>query len=226
MPSQRCHCLGACASSGIVHGGLLHFSFLDRLVFMLLNNEPILQSSGGRLYVEFSLAFRQHEDAEFRRWFVDPLTAVLLMDLTQEQVARAVNHQYDKKMPVKDRRDTLTYCIDRFIHHATDSIESASQHLSVVCCHPFRFNYAHAHQRLTSAARDFVSHSLKPNVWRRINGERISSVPNLIRQTNDDEAGELPGAIDITGDVIDQVEIEPRWLSVLRIALMEPIVIR
>ena len=76
--------LGRVLLSSIVHGGLLHFSFLDRLVFMLLNNEPILQSSGGRLYVEFSLAFRQHEDAEFRRWFVDPLTAVLLILLTQQ----------------------------------------------------------------------------------------------------------------------------------------------
>ncbi len=210
--------LGRVLLSGIVHGGLLHFSFLDRLVFMLLNNEPILQSSGGRLYVEFSLAFRQHEDAEFRRWFVDPLTAVLLMDLTQEQVARAVNHQYDKKMPVKDRRDTLTYCIDRFIHHATDSIDQPPSIYQLFVATHLDFTTRMPIVLANYASRDFVSHSLKPNVWRRINGERVSHVPHLIRQANDDETGELPGAIDITGDVIDQVEIEPRWLSVLRIA--------
>lgn len=210
--------LGRALLSSIVHGGLLHFSFLDRLVLMLLNNEPILQSSGGRLYVEFSLVFRQHEDAEFRRWFVDPLTAVLLMDLTQEQVARAVNHQHDKEMPVKDRRDTLTYCIDRYIHHATDSIDRPPNIYQLFVATHLDFTTRMPIVLANYAAREFVSHSLGPNVWRRINGEGVAHVPKLVHPAIDDDVKELPGAIDITGDVIDQAEIEPRWLSVLRIA--------
>ena len=214
--------LGRVFLSSIVHGGLLHFSFLDRLVFMLLNNEPILQSSGGRLYIEFSLAFRQHEDAEFRRWFVDPLTAVLLMNLTQEQVACAVNHRYEKKMPVKDRRDTLTYCIDRFIHHATDSIDQPPSIYQLFTATHLDFTTRMPIMLANYAAREFVSHSLGPNVWRRINGEGVSNMPHRMHHTNEGDVQGLPGAIDITGDVVDRVEIEPRWLAALRVALDAP----
>jgi len=210
--------LGRMLLSSIVHGGLLHFSFLDRLIFMLLNNEPILQSSGGRLYVEFSLAFRQHEDAEFRRWFVDPLTAVLLMDLTQEQVVCAVNHHYHKDMPVKERRTTLNYCIDRFINHATDSIAQTPSIYQLFIGTHLDFTTRMPIMLANYAARDFVSHSLKPNVWQRINGETVPPEPLAQSSLDSDDAGDLSGAIDITGDVIDQGQIEPRWLSVIRAA--------
>ena len=97
------------------------------------------------------------------------------MDLTQEQVARAVNHQYDKKMSVKDRRDTLTYCIDRFIHHATDSIDQPLSIYQLFVATHLDFTTRMPIVLANYASRDFVSHSLKPNVWRRINVERVSN---------------------------------------------------
>ena len=65
------------------------------------------------------------------------------------------------------------------------------------------------------ALRDFVSHSLKPDVWRRINGQSVSHSPPS-QSKLDYAAMALPGSIDITGDVIDFDEIEPRWLTVVR----------
>jgi hypothetical protein len=73
--------LGQTMVSAIVHGGLVSASVLGVLLDKLTDAQPAMQGLGGRLFVELSLGYQKQTSAEFRRWYPDALTAVLMMNL-------------------------------------------------------------------------------------------------------------------------------------------------
>jgi len=217
--------IGRLIISSVVHGGLLEHTLIDKLAQMLCQPASPLQCLGKRVYIEFSLDYRHQDDAEFRRWFIDPLTAALMMQVGSEQACVALGNPFDNSIPKEDRQKKITACIDEFIKSVSTAqmlpprlrlprILEASR-LDLKTRMPMMLvNYA---------SRKIVSHSLKPHVWKRVHGvsfdahELIAHTEaGLLRRQAAIEESAAPPEI---GDQEDVGEIEPRWLSPLRHSL-------
>ena len=206
--------LGQFLLCAILHGGLIHISLLDALLRRILMKQQGMECLGERVYVELSLGWKNQKDAEFRRWFMDPLSAVLMMRLSKDALigATGVNPE---DLPESLGR-VIWQSIRAFFRHsglkATDYPASLPQLLSAVRLDldtrlpPVLVNYA---------TRSFVSHSLKTHVWQRIHGEMrdivVSDAVESLGLTN-------PGHGILT-DVDDRNEPEPRWMLPLRKAM-------
>ena len=212
--------LGRFLLSSIVHGGLVHVSLLDQLVMMLLNGETLLQSAGDRLYVELSVSYRGQPDAEFRRWFIDPLSAVYAMGLQRDQVLSGLGGKYGSSMDMGQRRKALGRCIGLFIHAVTDSIAATPTLNTVLEATQLDFSTRMPMMLVNYASRRFVSHSLKPGAWRRLQGQPVDQdfVPvqkGVVKEADGEESISV-------GDEANLTDIEPRWLTRLREALKSP----
>ncbi|WP_297477465.1 hypothetical protein [Ferrovum sp.] len=207
--------VGRLLLSAIVHGGLIHSSILESLIRMLSSDAPVLHSASGRVYVEFSLSYKNQENSEFRRWFPDALTSVLLIRIQRETVRQVIPSdvlQEDKK---SNLREHLWRCIKAFLRDAGVSSGQLPRSLAQLLALAkldlearipiFLVNYA---------ARKFVSHSLKPDVWRRLHG----LTPENIAETRSEQTSDTSDRFELP-DVGEQEEIESRWLQVLRHSL-------
>ena len=107
--------MGRLFVSSVVHGGLLEYTLIDKLAQLLCQPSSPLQCLGERIYVEFSLDYRHQDDAEFRRWFIDPLTAALILQVTHEQALLALGNPFDASIAKEERQKRIAACIDEFI---------------------------------------------------------------------------------------------------------------
>ena len=209
--------LGGLLVSALVHGGMIHASILERLVENICSGEPVLQCAGDRVYVELSLKYRQQQNAEFRRWFPDPLSAVLIMRLPPDIARLATSSsKNDETHTVKTHtvREQLWSCILTFMHN-TDADKAWIPASLSKLVKGVRLDLESRLPIILAnyAGRDFVSHSLKPHVWKRLHGvippDDISG--SAKNRTEKDKTKETP-----TGDVDAIGEIESRWLQKLR----------
>lgn len=209
--------IGQMLVSAIVHGGLLAPSSLEALLRHLAVDEVPLKSLGGRIFMELSLGYKKQAGAEFRRWYPDPLTTMLIMNLFDESW-----------VPVKDGRgadtnrkeiagriiwSSITTFLraagaDRFMPRTLRTVLDAVR-LDLESRIPiYLVHYA---------ARTFVSHSLKPASYRRLHG-----IPVPAQSASDDAASKRADADSnrvIKTDTESCGDIEPRWLALMRAAM-------
>lgn len=217
--------IGRLLLSSIIHGGLVEYSQVDKLAQLLCQPDSPLQCLDKRVYIEFSLGYRNQDDAEFRRWFIDPLTAALMMEVKFEQVRQALGNPFDASIPKKDRQKRIAACIHAFIRSMpiANNLPPQLGLSRVFTACRLDLNTRMPMMLVNYASRKFVSHSLKPYVWKRVHGAPFdvdeSTDPGaalqMKRQVKNEEKAS-PAAI---GDQEDLAEIEPRWMGPLRQSL-------
>lgn len=206
--------LGQILVSSIVHGGLINTGSLIALAEQMHQKNQLLQCLGNRVFVELSLGWRKQDNAEFRRWFPDELSAVLIMNFSGE-VAKLVI----------DEAGETTSAFSK--QHIWRSIQCYLKHAGAE-----KWQYPNTLTRFLDAvrldleteipivlvdyaARSFVSHSLKPSVWQRLHGLKVNFGLDSSAQS---QSTFLPGN-GLTADVDDTEDLEPRWMRPLREAI-------
>lgn len=203
--------IGRILASAAVNGGLLHPSLLTALCDSLQDRLSILED---RSYLELHLPWQGKADMELRRWFPDPLTELLILNLT---------HSRSPASSSKAKRGSTTGDVWRHLRvffkaaitdksyrpkNITEFFELISLELKTQIS-VFLVVYAE---------RRFVSHSLKDYAWERLHG-----IPVADEKTEQaDEAEDLIG--DNAPDSAEPVEgyvsaFVPSWLDRLCDAL-------
>jgi integrase len=206
--------LGQCLLSAIVHGGMIHRDLLDALARRLHEGNPVLDCLGERVFVELSLDWRKQTNAEFRRWFPDDLSAILLMNLTPEVIRLALPMSEDEARGALQK--AIWRCIRAYLRHAGTRREAPRSLASLLDAVRLDLETRLPIALVAYASRSFVSHSLKPAVWRRLHGVACAPMNEMNAQTG---AAIAPPGTGLRHDVEDTEEPEPRWLHALRAAL-------
>lgn len=204
--------IGQVLVSAIVHGGLASKAALEALLRRLAEDGPASDVAGDRVYLELSLDYQKQPDAEFRRWFPDPLTAVLIIRLRPGTVTLASGER-----PVSRTRvgDLVWRCIKAFLppeFRQAQSLRSLGALLDAVILDlesripVYLANYA---------GRKFISHSLRPNAFRRLMG----LAPLAAAESPEGNSAGLGGQADGATDDEPTSLPEPRWLPPLRAAM-------
>lgn len=209
--------LGQLLVSAITYGGLVNRPSLEALVHQLrFSEEAILQCQGERAYVELSLAWRSQADAEFRRWFADNLSSILLLKMPAGLLEQVIPSQQDlQKSPLKK---IIWQAIRAFFKYAGFKTKAIAPTLPRLLA-AVRVELASLIDisLCNYAARDFVSHSLKPHVWRRLYGIQPIEFTHPCKATLTLRIS--PPGPGILSDVSDIDDIEPNWLVALRKAM-------
>jgi integrase len=205
--------IGELLLSAIVHGGLVDASLLESLAEKLTSDEPVVACLGGHLYVDLSLKWKGQPNAEFRRWFPDALTAVLLLQLESNTARIALS---DGKTGAHPGRKFLWRCIRTYLKHAQVDRRIIPRSLAKLL-DAVRLDMETRIPIVLAnyAAREVVSHSLKPHVWQRLHGlAHVSSATEIGSETGLGAPGRGPQSdIEVASDP------EPRWLAGLRTAM-------
>ena len=208
--------LGQIILSAIVHGGLLHVASLEALIERISKDSPALQCLGDRVFVELSLGWRKQEDAEFRRWFPDELSSMLIMNFLPEAAQLAIAKS--AVSPDRFSKGLIWRCIQAFMKHAGANIKHFPRKLTTLLDAVRLDLETQLPMVLVNyAARSFVSHSLKPSVWRRLHGLVGSFALDHVEVVT--KKSTFPPGNGIVNDVKDIDELEPRWMRPLREAL-------
>jgi integrase len=196
--------LGRLLLSAILHGGLIAKPLLEALLTSMGARRPILARLGARVHVELSIGYRGVADAEFRRWYPDPLTALLLMRFDQEKLARLCS------TPNASSNKLIERAIRVFLraHGFEDAGISLTRLLDAV---RLDLETRIPIYLVGYAARDLVSHSLKPHVLRRLHGKRTETIPAPGLAQAEEGA-----AADYARDTEPEEGLEPRWWQKLR----------
>ena len=231
--------LGHLLLSSIVHGGLINAVTLLALVRKLADLDRVIDSLGARVFVELSLEWRGQDDAEFRRWIPDPLSAMLIMYLPPDTlplvkkwaqsrdgssdengtenpsdgVSKATDPEKSEETVIT--RKMLWRCIQDYFKVKRVSTANRPKSLSMLLDAVKLDLQTRLPPVLVSyASRDVISHSLKPDVWRRLHGYPGDSTRTR-RDSSDEDVSSESG----TFDTLPSAGAEPRWLLPLRTAL-------
>lgn len=215
--------LGQLLLSAVVHGGMIHSSSLQTMVSVLSVETPALQGTGHRLYMELSLGWRGQADAEFRRWFPDPLTTALILTLPSDTVAAVQESLRGTQVPSENSKTTPTLttqelwrCIKRYFRwRSLKAVDFPSSLSTLIDAVQLDLETRVPPMLVNFAGRRLVSHSLKPAVWTRLHGQK--TLPSDKGEPTDEADGAIEG---IGGDTQPAEEAEPRWLLPLRRALV------
>jgi integrase len=204
--------LGQTLVSAILHGGLVGHASLTALLTRINEPKTPLYCLGDRLFIELSLTQSKQENAQFRRWFPDPLSSVLIMSTASDLVRTAAAKE---TLDHDDLSKLIWPCIQAFIKSCNASKQypgSLSKLLDAVRLDLesqiplYLANYA---------ALTVVSHSLKPSVYRRIHGLQVESGLDKAQSETHVRGLGSPGT-GITEDLEISPDVEPRWLYALR----------
>ena len=206
--------LGKLLLSAVVHGGLLNPSALAALLNRLDTDTP-LSCLGDRVFAELSLDYRNQACGEFRRWFPDPLSAILILALPRNTVCNATEA---KKMLTNDWKRFIWQCISAFLK-SVDAYQSSPNTLKLL----FDAVRLDLESRIpiylvNYASRAFVSHSLKPSTYRRLHGVPLNLNHDEDKPGKHAAPPDRPG-VGIPGDADVSSDMEPRWLHHLRGAM-------
>lgn len=214
--------------SAVLYGGLLHRTSLAALTRVLISHPESIGCSGGQVHLDLSLSWGTAADAERRRWYPDPVSANLLLRLSpqaaQEQFAAAFSDgvAVENQCPLSDQ--LLSRGVWRILAHAFQrqtlpqgarprSLADLLEAVSLVYfteLPPLLVAYA---------TRQWVSHSVKPEVLARWQADSAPAVPRSVpseqrtarsRRTREQTEGTSK---DDGGDVV------PSWVNALRRAL-------
>jgi integrase len=206
--------LGQLFASGIVHGGLISTPILEALLRCLQEDAPPLMCLGNRVYTELSLSYRKQENAEFRRWYPDPLTAVLIMNLPGDIIPIASD---DAPLNATGTQGLIWQCISAFFRSVGERSSLPNTLPSLLDAVRLDFESRIPIHLANYAAGAFVCHSLKPSVYRRLHGLPVDirldeASPEKSKQAPSNHAPDIRQTLELPG------ELEPRWLAPLRVA--------
>ncbi len=203
--------LGQILIAAIVHAGMLAPATLTALLRHLQTvNQSLGQSLiciDDRLFIELSLRHKTQENAEFRRWFADALTAALIMYLPRQTVSVAIGQ---KEFKSENLGAFIWRCISGFLQSTGHEYAFPTSLSALLDAVRLDFERKIPSYLVHYAARSFVSHSLRPHAYRRLHGIDATS------PTESDVNSLGPPGTGIEQDVELSGEVEPRWLSALR----------
>lgn len=208
--------LGRVFLSAIVYGGLLASATVEALVEALSRPEPPLRVVGQRVFVELSIRHKKQQDAEFRRWYPDPLTTCLLMRLAPDVLDTAHGGE-----PLSAQRIPrfVMRCIAAFLRHAHAEHVTPKSLAELFDAVRLDLESRIPIYLVHYASRSIVSHSLKPTAFRRIHGIAADPEPSPDRVGQGADEGKEtlgPAGQDLQTDMDDPGDVEPRWLVSLR----------
>ncbi len=153
--------LGQLILSSVLFGGLLNAQLLAGLLKMIPNNPRLFND---RAYIDLSLSWMGHSDSERRRWFLDPLSEILIWKFK-------VNHFDIKSLQQTDITKLIFKCLISFFKESGLNKNKHPKNISLfldacslkydLMLPPFISNYLQRKHR---------SHSIKQQGWDRLEG--------------------------------------------------------
>lgn len=172
--------LGEILISAILHGGLINTPALSSLLLKLYSEgNSALQCLGNRVFIELWFGYRGQENAEFRRWYPDPLSALLLMRMQKETVATALaNTDPDRK----SLTSFIWRCVSAYLRatQCRNSPKNISELLNAVT---LDLSTRIPMNLVSYASRRIISHSIKPSAYRRLHGQPANAEMPVVEPT-------------------------------------------
>jgi integrase len=159
--------IGQLLFSAILLGGLHHRHQLHALQRVL--HEP-LKWLGGKVWIVLTMKSRKQEELERRIWEPDPLTEMMLLNLSEE--ARGYLNKHWENFKQKYQTQDL---IKQFQQEIGVTLKDMGNYTEL-------FKIANYMVSLRSPIlaghyqREFMSHGLKPHVWERLLGMPVTSI--------------------------------------------------
>ncbi|TAM43581.1 MAG: hypothetical protein EPN55_13350 [Gammaproteobacteria bacterium] len=202
--------IGRVLASAALNGGLLHPSLLAALYDSLSDGVFLLR---GRSHVELRLPWQGKPDMERRRWFPDPLTEVLILNLEDSHLPACASDP-KRRTTTKDVWSCLTAFFKATVpdklnrpRNITDFLEPIGLELRTKI--PIYL--------VAYAERRFVSHSLKDYAWARLHGIPVTAeVVTRASETGNADRDEVPDSEPANDNAST---FQPAWFSDLTRAL-------
>lgn len=207
--------LGQILLSAIVHGGQIATASLTALLHQLNQPESPLQCLGDRLFIELSLSHRKHENAQFRRWFPDALSSVLILNSARDLVLTAANKEALDK---DDLKKLIWPCLRAFLKSCDASKKFPPTQKQLLDAVRLDLELQLPIYLANYAALLIVSHSLKPSVYRRMHGLSVNPGLDLLANEVEQRGLDSPGT-EIEKELKPSDDVESRWLRALRTAM-------
>lgn len=204
--------------SAILHGGLLHSSSIVRFVRAMFSPDDALGYTKLGVYVDLSLPWRGLPDMELRKWYPDPLTAAMLRPYdTIPHLKKTFGTKWNGQDLDGIRDADINSRVFASIRKQMRRSNIDEKLLPSSLTHLLDVVVVSAHVKLPAvlvgyATRKVVSHSLKPEVLKRI-FRQADDGDNSPGERKVSEELELPDLDD------NQEELEPAGLISLRNAL-------
>lgn len=164
--------IGQALLSAVIYGGLISSHLLAGLL-KNINKPPMLLNN--RVYIDLSLSWLGHQDAEHRRWFPDALSEALIWQLSAGGIADPVTTELNQNALTKV---VFNYISSFFIESTLDKVDrprNITEFLDSCALKydlmlpPFISNYCQ---------RKHISHSVRQCAWDRIEslGRQLETV--------------------------------------------------
>ncbi len=204
--------------SAILHGGLLNSTSVVHFIRALLSTSTqAFGCIGDRVYFDLALGWSNEPDMEDRRWYPDSQTAALIRrpgdygqmedwesldSLGDDKILRLLFRKVQRRMRSDNvqkelRPSSLKQLIDMVATAARTQVPAV---LIEYC------------------TRRIVAHSLKFDVLQRLHG--VAVVNNSATDPFAQDDNLLQSADEVPYEDEESIDIEPRWLPQLRVALL------
>jgi len=210
--------LGQILLSAIVHGGQIATASLTALLHQLNQPESPLQCLGDRLFIELSLSHRKHENAQFRRWFPDALSSVLILNSAADLVQIAANKE---ALDNDDLKKLIWPCLRAFLKSCNAFNQFPNTLKRLLDAVRLDLERQLPIYLANYAALRIVSHSLKPSVYRRLHGLSVNPGLDILANEVEQRGLDSPGT-EIQKELRTSDDVESRWLRALRTAMKGP----
>jgi integrase len=203
--------IGRILISAAVNGGLLHPSLLAALCDLLQDRLSILED---RSYFELHLPWQGKPDMELRRWFPDPLTELLILNLSRSRPPA----RFSEAKRGSTTGDVWRYLRAFFKAAITDKSYRPKNITEFFELISLELKTQIPVFLVVYAERRFVSHSLKDYVWDRLHGVPVADKKSeQSGETEDSVDNNVPDSTE--SDVGDVSAFIPPWLDQLNNAL-------
>ncbi|WP_461437269.1 tyrosine-type recombinase/integrase [Marinobacter nauticus] len=173
--------VGALIVSAALNSGLVDSGALHKLLQSIPEKLTVL---AGRAYLDLELPWRGSESLERRRWFPDPVSEMIFLQLKPEE-----NEPLGHKTPAKALWPFL-----RLWFKLCKGVENPPKNFSDFMIASRALTYHELPVNIgTYMAREHVSHSLRPEVWQRLHGVYSTASPtgdNIERQCDEQTTSE------------------------------------
>ena len=212
--------MGQILLSAALNGALVYSRHLSALYNAVQGPFQVIDHGKGKKcsFYEFNILYTSQQIPELRRWFIDHFTELLLLRFSSVSFAVEEN---PKKASYKCWR-----CMVRFLLHAGIKPSSIPKSLQQFLEIAQAWNWFRLPGFLCSfAARDIVSHSLKPHVWRRFfclmnSNYESKDPPSTIEYSASITEQDLEETdTDANGPEENEQFVEFTWIKDLRFAL-------
>lgn len=215
--------------SAVLQGGLWHPASLVALVRALATPSASIDCLHGRVSVDLSLSWRGEADSEKRRWFPDDVTAGLLLRLPSQVIQDLLRPEEGAPdgTPLSDtmiQKRLWKLLRARFRSAREPGSQSPKSLAKFIQTVALAASTALPFVVVAYATRQTISHSLKPNVWKRLAGAPPPpSAPASVVLPSHRPVKPERVEPSWKQQVEDLTDLEPDWLHDLRRAFSLPV---